>query len=386
MFSRKEYTYTLPPELIAQEKADPAHNARVMVVDRSSWSLEEEWVFLDLPRFLSKDSVLFFNNSRVLPARIQLDHTPYEHTSGERKVLQNGEIFYLSTIDASHIECLVRPGTKFKKGTRFFIWTYTCTVEDMTSTGRIIEVLGGDIVGFLNTHGSLPLPPYIEYKKQKETAYQTAFAEKDGSVAAPTASLHFTHELLENITHAKKYLTLHVWLGTFKWIDTEDIREYAIHKEVAEIDLWLLREIAHLKKSWKKILAVGTTACRTLESLPALYRALDEAIREKLDTHTRQYWENLIQSQGNREWISDISLDASGSVVRFTTAIYITPGHEFLIVDELITNFHLPESSLIVLVSAFIWREQTMSLYQKAIEKVYRFYSFWDGMYIRLNS
>ncbi len=221
------------------------------------------------------------------------------------------------------------------------------------------------------SYGELPLPPYIHYEKSKEKDYQTIFAEKSGSVAAPTASLHFTRELLERLPHEKISVTLHVGLGTFHGVDTPDIRDYHIHREMVEVDKSLFSRIASLKRDNKKILAVGTTVCRTLESLPYLWKAFDPATKEVFDPETRSYWESL---SGETCYIENIEI--RGEHIFFETSIFIYPGKAFLLVDDLITNFHLPESSLLILVSAFIGREEALALYEEAIRKEYRFFSF----------
>ena len=220
-------------------------------------------------------------------------------------------------------------------------------------------------------YGELPLPPYIDYTKAKEEDYQTVFAEKSGSVAAPTASLHFTRELLDKLPQEKISITLHVGLGTFQGVDTPDIRDYHIHREMVEIEKSLFSRIASLKKDDKKILAIGTTVCRTLESLPHLWKAFGQTIQENFDLDTRAYWESL---SGEDSYIGNIEI--RDETIFFETSIFIYPGKSFQIVDDLITNFHLPESSLLLLVSAFMGREQTMTLYTKAIENDYRFFSF----------
>ncbi len=235
----------------------------------------------------------------------------------------------------------------------------------------------------MEQYGELPLPPYIEYSKEKEADYQTRFARVDGSVAAPTASLHFTDELLESIHNPKEYVTLHVGLGTFKGIDVTDIRDYQIHREVIEVEFEIFQKIAQYKNTGKKLIAVGTTVCRTLESLPSLWRSIDEELKELLDQDTRAYWDTLTQDLGDHNWIENISYESRAESLTFSTSIYITPWYVFRIIDELITNFHLPESSLLVLVSAFMGRESIEKIYSHAIEGKYRFFSFWDGMYIQ---
>jgi S-adenosylmethionine:tRNA-ribosyltransferase-isomerase (queuine synthetase) len=164
-------------------------------------------------------------------------------------------------------------------------------------------------LNFLSIHGALPLPPYIEYSSEKEADYQTSFAEKDGSVAAPTASLHFTQELMEKIENHKEYITLHVGLGTFKGIDTTDIRAYAIHSEAIEVPLGIFATIATLKQEEKRIVAVGTTACRTLESLPSLWRELDTDVKKLFDANICKYWNDLIRNLEENNWINSLNLN-----------------------------------------------------------------------------
>ncbi len=235
----------------------------------------------------------------------------------------------------------------------------------------------------METYGELPLPPYITYSKEKERDYQTSFAKTDGSVAAPTASLHFTRELMDAIENPKEYITLHVGLGTFKGIDTSDIRDYHIHAETIEIPLDLFSRIYAYKTTDKKLIAVGTTVCRTLESLPSLWQSLDQEMKEIFDSNIIAYWNTLTEDLAPTNWIEHITYDSQTGSLTFSTSIYITPGYTFRIVDELITNFHLPESSLLVLVSAFMGKENVDAFYTHAIQERYRFFSFGDGIYIR---
>jgi len=388
MFQKSDYTYTLPEALIAEEAVHPHHDARLMVVDRENWDIQSESTFWHLDEFLGDDRVIFFNNSRVLRARIALENTPYQNTQWEKKFLLEGEIFYIKSTEENTFEALVRPGNKFKVGNIFSIGEFQIEVMGMTETGRVLKIQNSQLTEFtinnlLTTHGALPLPPYIEYSKEKEKDYQTAFALKDGSVAAPTASLHFTQELLEKLKNEKRYITLHVGLGTFKWIDTSDIREYAIHSECIEITRKTLVDIANLKLAGKKIVAVGTTACRTLESLPSLWKKLDKKEKDYFNANIRKYWNEVSGDVETNTWIGSLAVDSEFWTLNFETSIYITPGYVFRIVDDLITNFHLPESSLLVLVSAFVGHTHAIQLYREAIKKQYRFYSFWDGMYIR---
>lgn len=382
MFLLSDYTYILPEELIAQEAAHPHHNARMMVIDRDSGEIIQESTFWNIDHVLHSDAVIFFNDSRVVRSRVILDTVSYTKSNGEQGTITDGEIFYLEKLSATTMDCLVRPGNKFRVGNTFELGEYTITVQSLSENGRIIEVLGWDIFDFLEEYGSLPLPPYIEYSEEKETDYQTTFAKKNGSVAAPTASLHFTEELIKKIPCPIEYLTLHVGLGTFQWIKTADVRDYAIHSEKVEIETVIFEKIARYKQGDKRIVAVGTTATRTLESLPYLWEKLDQKNKQNLDANTCNYWDSLMSDRGNPHWIAQIDTSIGQDIISFETSIYIVPGYTFRIVDDLITNFHLWESSLLVLVSAFLGYEKTMKIYDYAIRNNYRFYSFGDGMYI----
>jgi S-adenosylmethionine:tRNA ribosyltransferase-isomerase len=187
---------------------------------------------------------------------------------------------------------------------------------------------------------------------------------------------------MSRLPHEKSYLTLHVGLGTFRGIDVDDVRDYAIHREIAEVKMSIFSDIYAQRIEEKKIIAVGTTVCRTLESLPSLWRSMSSEFKERVDPEIRKYWDDLTETLTPNTWIENISIDQTRCTITFATLIYITPGYDFLVVDELITNFHLPESSLLVLVSAFLGYSATREIYHHAIEKKYRFYSFGDGMYI----
>ncbi len=383
MFSLSDYQYSIPEDLIAQEAIHPHHDARMMVIDQESGNLEYETTFWDLDTHLARDRVLFFNDSRVMRSRVNLRNITYQKATGEGGTITNGEIFYLSKLSENTISALVRPGNKFPIGNIFTIGAFTVTVLGMSESGRILAIDGGSIATFLECHGALPLPPYITYSEEKEKDYQTSFAKKDGSVAAPTASLHFTKELMEKLTCPKEYITLHVGLGTFKGIQTPDIRDYHIHAEKIEVSQDIFRKITDICETNQKIVAVGTTAIRTLESLPYLWKELSADIKKTIDTNTCSYWNSMTRDIEETEWIAGIDVSAGEHTICFETSIYITPGFTFKIVNDIITNFHLWESSLLVLVWAFLGYEHTKKIYEYAILSRYRFYSFGDGMYIR---
>lgn len=384
MFQRSDYYYTLPPERIAQEAIHPHHDARLIVVEKAHGIIEHESTFWHLDELIPHDRVIFFNNSKVLPARIHLEKVPIRHPDGHESVIKNGEILFLQKESDELYEALVRPGNKFRIGTEISIENMILEVRDHTENGRIFRVKKWSIEDLMLHHGQLPLPPYIKYTKEKERDYQTVFWEKSGSVAAPTASLHFTPELLEKLPHEKHSLTLHVGLGTFKGIDTADVRDYRIHSERIEGDRALFDIIAKKRSGWKKILAIGTTVCRTLESLPAVWKDFSEGEKWYFCPDTRSYWNHLTKDISDTSYIQKRTpLDPRVSAFFFSTSIYLYPWWKFRVVDELITNFHIPESSLLVLVSAFLGYEPTRAIYAHALRENYRFLSFGDGIYIR---
>lgn len=382
MFLLSDYDYDLPEELIAQEAIHPHHNAKMMVIDKELGDITTETTFWNLDTYISPNWVLFLNDSRVVRSRIILKNIPYKKASSELWILNEWEIFYLSSISDTYFDALVRPGNKFKVGTIFEIGKYHLEVKENTESGRVIKIEWWTISDFLIQHGSLPLPPYIKYSEEKESDYQTSFAKKDGSVAAPTASLHFTKELLEKLPCKKEYITLHVWLWTFQGIKTSDVRDYQIHSEKVEISKDIFSKIVTIKSNQQKIIAVGTTATRVLESLPYLWMTLHQESKNTIDINTRNYWDTITETIEDKNWIHSTEESREGNSITFETSIYITPGFLFKIVDELITNFHLGWSSLLVLISAFLGYEKTKKIYEYAIKNKYRFYSFGDGMYI----
>ncbi len=381
MFSLQDYTFDLPKDRIAETATQPAHNAKLMIIEKKSGTLSDEATFWDLPDFLDEDRVLFFNNSRVVRARIPLKDTKILHANGSESLISNGEIFFLKKLSDTELEALVRPGKKFKIGTQIFLKNSIVEVEWMTNEWRKLTIKSWNIDTLMEELGQLPLPPYIEYQKEKEKDYQTVFAEKNGSVAAPTASLHFTESLLDKIPNEKIFLTLHVWLGTFKWIDTDDVREYQIHNESVEVAKNIFTTIANIKTQNKKIVAIGTTACRTLESLPSVWQNFSDEQKSQFPENVILFWNQITQWLSPNDWIWNLEFDEE--TIRFETQIYITPEYEFRVINEIITNFHLPGSSLIVLIASIIGLEQTLTLYKYAIENNYRFFSLGDGMYIR---
>ncbi len=337
----KDFYYDLPEELIAQHPLKDRTASRLMVLERAAGNIEHRH-FADITDYLNKGGCFVINNTRVIPARL---HGVKEGSGGRI------EFLLLKRIDINTWEVILKPGKKAKKGSRFVFGEGLLRAE-------IIEVLesGNRIVRFeysgiweevLNELGEMPLPPYIKEKLDDRERYQTVYSKIEGSAAAPTAGLHFTNELLEKI-RAKGvkivFVTLHVGLGTFRPVSVDNVEEHKMHSEYYEISEETARIINDTKKEGGRVIAVGTTSVRTLETC-----ASDAGI--------------LSAQSGNTE-------------------IFIYPGYKFKAVDAMITNFHLPESTLLMLISAFSDKETIMRAYSEAIAERYRFFSFGDAMFI----
>ena len=339
---KSDFYYELPEELIAQHPVEPRDHSRLMVVDRKTGEIEHRH-FYDVIDYLEPGDCLVVNDTRVLPARI------YGIKEETGAVV---EFLLLNNKGDDVWESIAGPGKRAKKGTRF-------SFSDDLLKAEVVNVLengnrlihfeySGNFYEILDRIGQMPLPPYITEKLEDSERYQTVYSKNIGSAAAPTAGLHFTDELLEKIK-AKGIrvarVTLHVGLGTFRPVKTDDITQHTMHSE----HYWLPKETAELineaHENHKRVIAVGTTSCRTLESVATFKEKIEEA----------EGW----------------------------TDIFIYPGYEFKCIDGLITNFHLPESTLIMLVSAFCGYENTMNFYKKAVEEKYRFFSFGDAAFLR---
>ncbi len=336
-----DFYYDLPKELIGQTPIKQRDLSRLMLVDRVSGAIEHKQ-FFNIIDYLNEGDCLVLNSSKVIPARI------YGNKSDTGA---NIEFLLLENKGNNIWETLVKPGKKAKVGTEFIFGNgkLKATVTDVLEGGnRLVKFEhDGDIYQLLDEIGEMPLPHYITEKLNDKDRYQTVYCDELGSAAAPTAGLHFTKELLEKIRQKGvniAYLTLHVGLGTFRPVKVENISEHKMHSEYFKIDEQTADIINQTKKSGKKVVAVGTTSCRTLES--------------------------AVKEDGHFEACSGY------------TDIFISPGYKFKAVDMLITNFHLPESTLIMLVSAFLGYENTMAAYKKAVAEKYRFYSFGDSMAI----
>ena len=336
-----DFYYDLPPELIAQTPLEKRDESRLLCLDKATgeWSHHH---FYELPDFLRPGDCLILNNSRVLPARL-LGHRLPSGGACEVLLLQDkGDKVW---------ECLVRPGKHLREGARV-------SFGDGELTAEIAEVLpdGNRLVRFdyegiflevLERLGKMPLPPYIKEELQDQERYQTVYSKVNGSAAAPTAGLHFTPELLERIA-AKGvgvgYVTLHVGLGTFRPVKEDEIEQHDMHSEYCTIPQETADLINRTKANGGRVICVGTTSCRTIES-----------------------WAG-----------EDGTMTATGG----WTNIYIYPGYRFKVTDALVTNFHLPESTLIMLVSALAGREHVLAAYEEAVRERYRFFSFGDAMFI----
>ncbi len=335
-----DFYYDLPEELIAQTPVEPRNSSRLMVLPRNGGEIKHKH-FYDLPEFLKPGDCLVLNNTRVLPARLY----------GTREDTGAAVEFVLLRQHGNKLwECLAGPGKKAKTGYKFkFSDKLTATVTDVLEDGnRMIEfACEGDFFAVLDEVGQMPLPPYIKEKLKDKERYQTVYSKDAGSAAAPTAGLHFTKEMLESIKAMGvniAYVTLHVGLGTFRPVKVEDVTQHKMHTEHYYIPEEAAKTINETRKNGGRVICVGTTSCRTVESCAKKYGEIKEC---------------------------------SGD-----TDIFIYPGFEFKCMDGLITNFHLPESTLIMLVSAFAGYDNVMNAYNIAVKEKYRFFSFGDAMLI----
>ena len=335
------FDYELPQELIAQTPLLDRTASRLMVVGRKDKSINHD-CFKNIKQHLKKGDCLVLNNTRVIPARLY----GFREDSG-----RNIEFLLLSRLSTNRWETIVKPGKKLKPGHRVVFGNgelVANVVETLDNGGRIVEFeYEGLFENVLDRLGEMPLPHYITEKLEDRERYQTVYAKYDGSAAAPTAGLHFTNELLAEIEEMGvrvAYITLHVGLGTFRPVKVDDIEEHDMHSEWYSIPPETAEIVNRTKKEGGRVIAVGTTSCRTLES------ATDE--------------NGILPAKSD------------------STSIFIYPGYKFKMIDALITNFHLPKSTLIMLVSALAGYDLTMDAYRQAVEERYRFFSFGDAMFI----
>ncbi len=389
-FLLDSYDYDLPEEIIAQVPAQPAESAKLLVFSRSDSSIQD-YHFYDLPNLLSNNDILVCNNTKVFKARIPLSQTKIIRKSWQERYV-DGEIFVYQLLHDGRLECLVSDDKNFKPWAEVFLdeekWI-SLTSDEYAEDGIIFSVKWIWIFDFLEMYGQMPLPPYIHYEKEKEKRYQTTFAQDLGSAAAPTASLHFSEKLLSDL-HSKwveiNFTTLHVGLGTFKPVYEQDIRKHKIHREPIIIENSLFQQIYERKNQNKNLIAVWTTMVRLLETLPYLRASLSSSEKESIlpnveASHFRDSLISDIQPVDYEKYVHDVSLQSNRIVCE--TQLFIFPGWKFRIIDEMITNFHLPKSSLLMLISAIMWRKNALQSYEHAKQNWYHFYSFWDWMWIR---
>ncbi|MCX7738879.1 MAG: tRNA preQ1(34) S-adenosylmethionine ribosyltransferase-isomerase QueA [Hydrogenothermaceae bacterium] len=332
----EEFNYHLPRELIAKYPIEPRDSCRLLVLDRESGKIEHR-IFRDIEGFMNEGDLLILNNSKVIPAKL----------IGEKEGTKTKiEVFLVRQIEEDVWYALIKNIRRLKKKQRIMVGqNFFVEFLDREGEKAIIKLHSEDLTSDLERYGHVPLPPYIEREGEEEDKqlYQTVFAQKEGSVASPTAGLHFTEILLERLKERGvriSFITLHVGLGTFKPIKTRNIEEHKMHEEFYTIPEETLELIEKTKSRGRSVIAVGTTVVRTLESFA---------------------------KTGIKEGFTDI---------------FIYPPYRFKIVDKLITNFHLPKSTLILLVSAFAGKDKILNAYNEAIQKGYRFYSYGDAMFI----
>lgn len=336
-----DFDFELPEELIAQTPLDKRDSSKLLVLDKETGNVEHKH-FSDIIDYLSKNDVLVLNDTKVIPARL------YGVKEETKAVI---EILMLKDMGNNKWQCLAKPAKRVKIGT---IVNFSdklkakCVKVDEEGIREFELIYDGILYEILDELGEMPLPPYIHEKLSDKDRYQTVYAKNSGSAAAPTAGLHFTQDLLKKIEQKGVeilYVTLHVGLGTFRPVNVEDVTKHKMHSEYYEMSEEVAKQLNDAKKMGKRIISVGTTSTRTLETIMTLYGEFKECC-------------------GN-------------------TDIFIYPGYKFKAIDALITNFHLPKSTLIMLVSALAGKENIMNAYKIAVENEYRFFSFGDSMFIK---
>lgn len=348
----QDFYYDLPEELIAQDPLEDRSGSRLLLLDKATGKTQHR-IFRQITQYLKQGDCLVINNTKVIPARLigEKIHEEKVQPSGNESHGAKIELLLLKRIEKDVWETLVKPGKKARPGTRidFGNGLLTGEITDILEEGnRVVRFnYDGIFEEILDQLGQMPLPPYITHELTDKNRYQTVYAKYEGSAAAPTAGLHFTKELLAEIEEmgiSIANVTLHVGLGTFRPVKVDNVLEHHMHSEFYQVTEEAAEIINRTKRSGGRVICVGTTSCRTVES------AADE--------------EGIVHA-------------GSGD-----TSIFIYPGYQFKVLDALITNFHLPESTLMMLVSALAGREHIMAAYEEAVKERYRFFSFGDAMFI----
>lgn len=336
-----DFDFYLPDELIAQTPLEKRDSSRLLVLDKETGNIEHK-KFTDILDYLTDNDVLVLNDTKVIPARL------YGTKVDTGAVI---EVLMLKDLTGNKWECLTRPAKRVKKGTIIKFsdkLSAKCTAVKEDGIREYELIYNGILYEILDELGEMPLPPYIHEKLKDKDRYQTVYAKYEGSAAAPTAGLHFTKELLQKLNDKgvkTLYVTLHVGLGTFRPVSVTDVTKHKMHSEYYHMTEEVANELNKAKKEGKRIISVGTTSTRTLETIMGLYGEFRAC-------------------SGNTE-------------------IFIYPGYEFKAIDSLITNFHLPKSTLIMLVSALAGKDNIMKAYNEAVKEKYRFFSFGDSMFIK---
>lgn len=371
----KDFDYCLPKELIAQDPLKDRSSSRLLVLDKKTGETAHRH-FTDILDYLKEGDTLVINDTKVIPARL---------LGVKEETGAHVEVFLLNRRDDDVWECLVKPGKKLRAGARvsFGDGRLTCEIKEAMPDGnRLVRFCyEGIFEEVLDALGEMPLPPYITHKLEDKDRYQTVYARHEGSAAAPTAGLHFTNELLKQIEEKGVNIarvTLHVGLGTFRPVKVEKIEDHHMHTEMYVVTEETAELVNRTVASGKKLVAVGTTSVRTLESAAVI---------------NPEYETNVQNISFTKEKINGISVlsDGNGKIIpKFIivpgsseTGIFIYPGYEWKLVGNLITNFHLPQSTLIMLVSALAGREHILNAYGEAVNEKYRFFSFGDAMFIK---
>lgn len=337
-----DFDFYLPEELIAQHPIEKRDDSKLMIVNKENGTIKHE-IFHNIVDYLNKGDVLVLNDTKVIPARL---------FGIKENTMAHIEVLLLKNIENNNWECLVKPAKRIKVGTIVNfgegLLKAKCTKVKEEGIREFEFIYEGLFYEILDKLGTMPLPPYIKEKLEDKDRYQTVYAKNIGSAAAPTAGLHFTKELLKKIKEKGIeicYVTLHVGLGTFRPVNVEDVTKHKMHSEYYSMSDDVARTLNKAKKENRRIISVGTTSTRTLETIMTKYNTFKEC----------------------SGW----------------TEIFIYPGYEFKAIDGLITNFHLPKSTLIMLVSAFSSKEIIMNAYKEAVDNNYRFFSFGDSMFIK---